>query len=153
MPYQHIHYFLLVKVSTYRDVISKYKCTYIYIFKYIQLCPLIPLGPHFTNSSAVIKSFALYRLFERAVSTYITVSEVITVPDKILCMEMPQLHPSPVHQQSQHRSCKFCILFLSLSKLREQFQQTFIGLMLENETENQQYAYFFLNKTLCLQMP
>ena len=26
-------------------------------------------------------------------------------PDKILCLQMPQLYPSPVHQQSQHWSC------------------------------------------------
>ena len=67
---------------------------HIYIFKYIQLCPLIPMGPHFTKSSAVITwqnaNFALYCLFGRAVSTYITVSEVITVPDKILYPQMPQ---------------------------------------------------------------
>ena len=58
---------------------------------------------------------------------------------------MPQLYPSPVHQQSQHWSCKLCILSLSLSKLREQFQKTFIGLVLENETEKQQYTFFSLN--------
>ena len=67
---------------------------HIYIFKYIQLCPLIPVGPHFTKSSAVITwqnaNFALYCLFGRAVSTYITVSEVITVPDKISYPQMPQ---------------------------------------------------------------
>ena len=56
---------------------------------------------------------------------------------------MPQLYPSPVHQQSQHWSCKLCILSLALSKLREQFQKTFIGLVLENETEKQQYTFFF----------
>ena len=39
----------------------------IYIFRYIQLCPLIPVGPHFNKSSAVITwknaNFALYCLF------------------------------------------------------------------------------------------
>ena len=39
----------------------------IYIFKWLQLCPLIPVGPYFNKSSAVIKwqnaDFALYCLF------------------------------------------------------------------------------------------
>ena len=39
----------------------------IYVFIYIQLCQLIPVGPHFTKSSAVIndkmQNFALYCLF------------------------------------------------------------------------------------------
>ena len=119
----------------------------IYIFKYIQLCPLIPVGPHFNKSSAVITwqnaNFALYCLFwESSVNVHYSFRSDNS-PDKILCLQMPQLYPSQVHQQSQHWSCKLCILSLSLSKLREQFQKTFVGLVLENETEKQQYTFFF----------
>ena len=102
------------------------------IYNYVHLSPCTHMSlSHQQAWHDKMQLFALYCLFERAVSTNITVSEVITVPDKILCLQMPQLHPSPVHQQSQHWSCKLCILSLSLSKLGDQFQQTLIGLVLE----------------------
>ena len=151
VPYQHIHYFLDITRCDFKTEML------IYIFKYIRLCPNIPVGPHFNKSSAVITwqnaNYAFYCLFwESSVNVHYSFRSDNS-PDKILCLQMPQLYPSPVHQQSQHWSCKLCILSLSLSKLREQFQKTFIGLVLENETEKKQYTYFFFTKHYVCRCP
>ena len=72
-------------------------------------------------------------------------------PDKILCLQMPQLYPSPVHQQSQHWSCKICILSLSLSKLREQFQKNIHWFSVEkwNRKATVHIFFFFIEHYVC----
>ena len=127
----------------------------IYIFKYIQLCPRIPMGPHFNKSSAVItkcKFCIILPFWESSVNVHFSFRSDNS-PDKILCLQMPQLYPSPVHQQSQHWSCKLCILSLSLSKLREQFQKNIhwfsVGKWNRKSTVHIYIFFFFTEHYVC----
>ena len=124
---------------------NAYTC--VYIFKYIQLCPLIPMGPHFNKSSAVITwqnaNFALYCLFGRAVSTYISVSEVITVLIKYYVCKCPSCTRHQYISNHNIEAVKFASYPCLWASWESSSKKTFIGLVLENETEKQQYTFFF----------
>ena len=126
---------------------NAYTC--VYIFKYIQLCPLIPMGPHFNKSSAVITwqnaNFALYCLFGRAVSTYISVSEVITVLIKYYVCKCPSCTRHQYINNHNIEAVKFASYPCLWASWESSSKKTFIGLVLENETEKQQYTFFFFS--------
>ena len=81
--------------------------------------------------------------FGRAVSTYITVSEVITVLIKYYACKCPSC---TCHQYISNHNIEV-VNFASYPCLWASWEssskKTFIGLVLENETEKQQYTYFF----------
>ena len=121
----------------------------IYIFKYIQLCPLIPVDPHFNKSSAVItwqNAFLHYIAFlGRAVSTYITVSEVITVLIKYYACKCPSCTRHQYISNHNIEVVNFASYPCLWASWESSSKKTFIGLVLENETEKQQYTYFFFH--------
>ena len=92
VPYQHIHYFPLAKVSTYQDVISKQKCLYIFlnIYNYAHLSPWAHISiSHQQSYYDKMQILHYIAFFGRAVSTYITVSEMITVLIKYYACKCP----------------------------------------------------------------
>ena len=134
---------------------NAYTC--VYIFKYIQLCPLIPMGPHFNKSSAVITwqnaNFALSCLFGRAVSTYISVSEVITVLIKYYVCKCPSCTRHQYISNHNIEAVKFASYPCLWASWESSSKKTFIGLMLENETEKQQYTFFFFTEHYVCRCP
>ena len=107
------------------------------------------MGPHFNKSSAVITwqnaNFALYCLFGRAVSTYISVSEVITVLIKYYVCKCPSCTRHQYISNHNIEAVKFASYPCLWASWESSSKKTFIGLVLENETEKQQYTFFFFS--------
>ena len=105
------------------------------------------MGPPFNKSSAVITwqnaNFALYCLFGRAVSTYISVSEVITVLIKYYVCKCPSCTRHQYISNHNIEAVKFASYPCLWASWESSSKKTFIGLVLENETEKQQYTFFF----------
>ena len=105
------------------------------------------MGPHFNKSSAVITwqnaNFALYCLYGRAVSTYISVSEVITVLIKYYVCKCPSCTRHQYISNHNIEAVKFASYPCLWASWESSSKKTFIGLVLENETEKLQYTFFF----------
>ena len=90
-----------------------------------------------------IYDFALYCLFGRAVSTYISVSEVITVLIKYYVRKCPSCTRHQYISNRNIEAVKFASYPCLWASWESSSKKTFIGLVLENETEKQQYTFFF----------
>ena len=81
-------------------------------------------------------------LFGRAVSTYISVSEVITVLIKYYVCKCPSCTRHQYISNHNIEAVKFASYPCLWASWESSSKKTFIGLVLENETEKQQYTFF-----------